>query len=121
MEDQWRLRKAEEIQSLSDTKDSKNLFAALKEVYGPTVGTLVPVASADGSQIYTEKHEIMCRWVEHFRSVLNLHVALTLKEATIEEVEQRPICEAQAEAPQMEELEKAIKLQYIQQWQITWN
>ena len=61
----------------------------------------------------------MCLRVEHFRSVLNL--APTLKEATIEEVEQRPICEALAEAPRMEELEKAIKLQCMQQWQITWN
>ena len=83
MEDQWWLQKAIEIQCLNDAKDSKNLFAALKEVYGPTTGTLVPVASADGSQIHTEKHEIMCRWVEHFRSVLNCTPAL--KEATIEE------------------------------------
>ena len=44
VKDKWLLQKAIEIQCLGDAKDSNNLFAALKEVCGPTTGTLVPVA-----------------------------------------------------------------------------
>nr|VZI32512.1 unnamed protein product [Spirometra erinaceieuropaei] len=59
MQDAWIARKAEEIQGYADP------------VYRlPTKGT-APLLSADGSTLLTEKTQILQRWAEHFRGVLN--------------------------------------------------
>nr|VZI46783.1 unnamed protein product [Spirometra erinaceieuropaei] len=71
MQDAWTARKAEEIQGYADRNEWKNFFSAIKAVYGrPTKGT-VSLLSADGSTLLTEKTQILQRWAEHFRGVLN--------------------------------------------------
>ncbi|XP_072172000.1 uncharacterized protein [Diadema setosum] len=85
IENQWWLDKAHEIQQLHDAKDSKNLFTALKKVYGPSTGNTAPVNSSDGKVLRTEKSDIMNRWVEHFSQLLNN--TPTLNVAAIERVE----------------------------------
>nr|VZI46790.1 unnamed protein product [Spirometra erinaceieuropaei] len=71
MQDAWTARKAEEIQGYADRNEWKNLFSAIKSVYGsPTKGT-APLLSADGSTLLTEKTQILQRWAEHFGGVLN--------------------------------------------------
>nr|VZH89068.1 unnamed protein product [Spirometra erinaceieuropaei] len=71
MQDAWTARKAEEIQGYADRNEWKNFFSAIKAVYGlPTKGT-APLLSADGSTLLTEKTQILQRWAEHFRGVLN--------------------------------------------------
>nr|VZH90250.1 unnamed protein product [Spirometra erinaceieuropaei] len=70
MQDAWTARKAEEIQGYADRNEWKN-FSAIKAVYGlPTKGT-APLLSADGNTHPTEKTQILQRWAEHFRVVLN--------------------------------------------------
>ena len=48
MQDVWWQKKAEEVQSYADTKNSKRFFRAIKEVYGPSKPNTTPLLSADG-------------------------------------------------------------------------
>nr|VZI01507.1 unnamed protein product [Spirometra erinaceieuropaei] len=51
--------------------DNDAVLSAIKAVYGtPTKGT-VPFFSDDDSTLLTEKTQILQRWAEHFRGVLN--------------------------------------------------
>nr|VZI02027.1 unnamed protein product [Spirometra erinaceieuropaei] len=71
MQDAWTAHKAEEIQGYADRNEWKNFFSAIKAVYGlPKKGT-APLLSADGSTLLTEKTQILQRWAEHFRGVIN--------------------------------------------------
>ncbi|BHF85610.1 hypothetical protein SprV_1002877900 [Sparganum proliferum] len=70
MQDVCTARKAEEIEWYADSNGWKN-FSAIKAVYGrPSKGT-APLLSADGNTLLTEKSQILQRWAEHFRGVLN--------------------------------------------------
>nr|VZH99100.1 unnamed protein product [Spirometra erinaceieuropaei] len=71
MQDAWTARKAEEIQGYADRNEWKNFFSAIKVVYGPPTKGTAPLLSADGSTLLTEKTQILQRWAEHFRGVLN--------------------------------------------------
>nr|VZI31776.1 unnamed protein product [Spirometra erinaceieuropaei] len=71
MQDAWTARKAEEIQGYADRNEWKNFFSAIKTVYGPPTKGTAPLLSADGSTLLTEKTQILQRWAEHFRGVLN--------------------------------------------------
>nr|VZI38913.1 unnamed protein product [Spirometra erinaceieuropaei] len=71
MQDAWTARKAEEIQGYADRNEWKNFFSAIKAVYGPPTKGTAPLLSADGNTLLTEKTQILQRWAEHFRSVLN--------------------------------------------------
>nr|VZI16038.1 unnamed protein product [Spirometra erinaceieuropaei] len=71
MQDVWTARKAEEIQGYADRNEWKNFFSAIKAVYGPPTKGTAPLLSADGNTLLTEKTQILQRWAEHFRGVLN--------------------------------------------------
>ena len=49
----------------------KKFFDALKKVYGPQSSGTIPLLSADGTSLLTDKEAILKRWTEHFDSVLN--------------------------------------------------
>nr|VZI09819.1 unnamed protein product [Spirometra erinaceieuropaei] len=70
-QDAWTARKAEEIQGYADRNEWKNFFSAIKAVYGPPTKGTAPLLSADGGTLLTEKTQILQRWAEHFRGVLN--------------------------------------------------
>nr|VZI48604.1 unnamed protein product [Spirometra erinaceieuropaei] len=70
-QDAWTARKAEEIQSYADRNEWKNFFSSIKAVYGPPTKGTAPLLSADGNTLLTEKTQILQRWSEHFRGVLN--------------------------------------------------
>nr|VZI49031.1 unnamed protein product [Spirometra erinaceieuropaei] len=71
MQDAWIARKAEEIQGYADRNEWKNFFSVIKAVYGPLTKGTAPLLSADGNTLLTEKTQILQRWAEHFRGVLN--------------------------------------------------
>ncbi|BHF75605.1 hypothetical protein SprV_0501870100 [Sparganum proliferum] len=77
MQDAWTARKAEEIQGYADRNEWKNFFSAIKAVYGPPTKGTTPLLSADGSTLLTEKTQILQRWTEHFRGVLNRPSAIS--------------------------------------------
>nr|VZI05580.1 unnamed protein product [Spirometra erinaceieuropaei] len=71
MQDAWTARKAEEIQGYANRNEWKNFFSAIKAVYSPPTKGTAPLLSANGSTLLTEKTQILQRWAEHFRGVLN--------------------------------------------------
>nr|VZI04400.1 unnamed protein product [Spirometra erinaceieuropaei] len=77
MQDAWTARKAEEIQGYADRNEWKNFFSAIKAVYGPPTKGTAPLLSADGNTLLTEKTQILQRWAEHFRGVLNRPSAIS--------------------------------------------
>ncbi|BHF59645.1 hypothetical protein SprV_0100260600 [Sparganum proliferum] len=84
--DAWTARKAEEIQGYADRNEWKNFFSAIKAVYGPPTKGTAPLLSADGSTLLTEKTQILQRWAEHFRGVLNR--PSTISDAAIDRLPQ---------------------------------
>ncbi|BHF62397.1 hypothetical protein SprV_0200537900 [Sparganum proliferum] len=77
MQDALTARKAEEIQGYADRNEWKNFFSAIKAVYGPPTKGTAPLLSADGNTLLTEKAQILQRWAEHFRGVLNRPSAIS--------------------------------------------
>ncbi|BHF80409.1 hypothetical protein SprV_0702353600 [Sparganum proliferum] len=86
MQDAWTARKAEEIQGYADRNEWKNFFAAIKAVYGPPTKGTASLLSAHGSTLLTEKTQILQRWAEHFRGVLNR--PSTISDAAIDRLPQ---------------------------------
>nr|VZI39499.1 unnamed protein product [Spirometra erinaceieuropaei] len=60
--------------------------AFYRTVYGPPTKGTAPLLSADGSTLLTEKTQILQRWAEHFRGVLNRPSAIS--DAAIERLPQ---------------------------------
>uniref|UniRef100_A0A183SVW9 Integrator complex subunit 4 n=1 Tax=Schistocephalus solidus TaxID=70667 RepID=A0A183SVW9_SCHSO len=77
IKDAWMIRKAEEIQGYADRNEMKNFFKAIKAIYGPCIKGSAPLLSSDGTTLLTEKSQILKRWAEHFRSVLNCSSAIS--------------------------------------------
>ena len=75
MQNEWWLHKAAELQGFADSGDLQNFYGALKQVYGPVNRSLVPVRSADGSRMLTSEDEILHRWHDYYRDLLNTHNA----------------------------------------------
>ncbi|BHF78433.1 hypothetical protein SprV_0602154600 [Sparganum proliferum] len=67
----WTDCKAEEIQGYADRNEWKNFFSAIKVVYGPAAKGAAPLLSASRTILLTEETQILKRWAEHFRGVLN--------------------------------------------------
>ncbi|BHF58006.1 hypothetical protein SprV_0100095500 [Sparganum proliferum] len=107
MQDAWTARKAEEIQGYADRHKWKNFFSAIKAVYGPpTMGT-APLLSADGSTLLTEKTQILQRWAEHFRGVLNR--PSTISDAAIARLPQVETNVGPDLPPSLQETIRAVK------------
>ncbi|BHF64999.1 hypothetical protein SprV_0200800800 [Sparganum proliferum] len=70
-QDAWMARKAKDIQGYADRNEWTNFLSAIKAVYGPSTKATAPLLSVNGSTILTEKTQVLQRWAEHFRSVLN--------------------------------------------------
>ncbi|BHF58460.1 hypothetical protein SprV_0100141200 [Sparganum proliferum] len=80
----------ERIQGYADRNEWKNYhwknFSAIKDVYGPPTKGTAPLLSADGSILLTKKTQILQRWAEHFRGVLN--GPSTISDAAIDRLSQ---------------------------------
>ncbi|VDL95818.1 unnamed protein product [Schistocephalus solidus] len=77
MQDAWMIRKAKEIQGYADQNEIKNIFKAIKGIYGQCIKGIASLLSSDGITLLTEKSQILKRWAEHFRSVLNCSSAIS--------------------------------------------
>nr|VZI21424.1 unnamed protein product [Spirometra erinaceieuropaei] len=71
MQDAWTAHKSKEIQGYAKRNERKKFFSSIKAVYGPPTKGIAPLLNADGSTLLTEKTQILQRWAEHFRGVLN--------------------------------------------------
>ncbi|BHF80460.1 hypothetical protein SprV_0702358800 [Sparganum proliferum] len=71
MPDAWTARKAEAIKGYADRNEWKDFFSAIKAVYGPPTKPSAPPVSTNGSNLVADKTQILQRWAEQFRSILN--------------------------------------------------
>lgn len=70
LEDQWWQARAREIQRYADANEMNHFYDAVKQVTGPTDRSLTPVKSTEGV-LLQNKEEILERWAQHFRELLN--------------------------------------------------
>lgn len=103
----WWVEKAQEIQRLADSGDSRGFFSATKTVYGPSYRGLNPLRSKDGQQLLKDNEAINIRWREHFQELLNRDSTADL--AVIDLIPQRPTRENMGEAPTITEVQDAIR------------
>ncbi|VDL98989.1 unnamed protein product [Schistocephalus solidus] len=54
-----------------------SFLKAIKAIYGPCIKGTAPLLSSEGTTLLTEKSQILKRWAEHFRSVLNCSSAIS--------------------------------------------
>ncbi|VDL94670.1 unnamed protein product [Schistocephalus solidus] len=73
----WMIRKAEEIQRYADRNEMKNVFKAIKAIYGPCIKGTTSLLISDGTTLLTEKSQLLKCWAERFRSVLNFSSAIS--------------------------------------------
>ncbi|BHF83396.1 hypothetical protein SprV_0902653800 [Sparganum proliferum] len=71
MQDACMARNVEEIGECADRNETKNSFASIEAIYGPTTRVTAPPLRYDGTTLLTGKSEILWRCIEHFRTVLN--------------------------------------------------
>ena len=108
LQDAWFSKKAEEIQGYADSNNIKLFYDSLKTLYGPQSSGSSPLLSADGTQLLSEKKQILERWAEHFNQVLNCPAAIN-----DEAIDRLPQVEVNSDLdipPTMAEVEKAVKL-----------
>uniref|UniRef100_H3B2X3 Reverse transcriptase domain-containing protein n=1 Tax=Latimeria chalumnae TaxID=7897 RepID=H3B2X3_LATCH len=97
------------IQMYADKNDMKRFYEALRTVYGPQSSGTTPLMSADGSTLLNDKTQILDRWVDHFKNLLNCDSSIEEDEV----IDQLPKCQTKeflAEEPTLPETIKAIKL-----------
>nr|VZI09493.1 unnamed protein product [Spirometra erinaceieuropaei] len=80
IQEDWTVRKAEEIQEYADRNEWRNLFVAIKGVYVPPTKGTTPQLNADSSTPLTEIQTLQ-RWVENFRGAINC--PFTISDAAI--------------------------------------
>ena len=84
MKEAWWSDRASEIQQAPDQKGAKRFYVGLKAVYGNQSCEATPLMSADGATRITDRSEILKRWAEHFKDVLNRPSTISL--AALDEV-----------------------------------
>ncbi|KAL2090150.1 hypothetical protein ACEWY4_014838 [Coilia grayii] len=107
LKNQWWMEKAQEIQRLADSGDTRGFFNATKAIYGPSYRGLNPLRSKDGKTLLKDESGISSRWEEHFRELLNRNTTVELE--TINQIPQRPIMEHLDDPPTESEVLDAIR------------
>ena len=87
-QDSWLSKKSEETLSFADRKDMKKFHDALKTVYGPKISEAIPLLSADGNTLLTDKDAILDRLGEHLNSVIDHQQLLTVNANAINRLSQ---------------------------------
>ncbi|PFX13645.1 LINE-1 retrotransposable element ORF2 protein [Stylophora pistillata] len=105
MENNWWIQKAQEIQALSDSNNSKAFFAATKKIYGPTSQGVRPVAGKDGT-LHKDLAGIRDRWKEHFCELLNQTPSVNID--AIANLPQLSVKSHLDETPTLEDIATAI-------------
>ena len=72
MENNWWLKKAEDMQKQAEENNSAGFFRSLKEVYGPRAQMTNTLLSEDGNTTLTQPKHLIQRWREYFGTLLNV-------------------------------------------------
>jgi hypothetical protein len=106
LKNQWWLQKAAELQALADSNDIHGFYQSMKAVWGPRVSHPDQLLASDNSTLLTEKNELLQRWTEHFRSLLN--GMPNIDKHAVESLEQSPMQIWMNECPDIDEVNKAV-------------
>ena len=106
MENDWWKAKADELESASNTKNTKEMYNLTKEMFGPKKPKRSPLRSADGNTLLTDKNDIHNRMSEHFCQLLNRESAVDFN--VIESIEQYDILYHLDTSPSLEEVGTAV-------------
>ena len=107
LKEKWWQKKAEELQKASDTKNTKEFYRKLKEVYGPKSKAISPLLDTDGETLLVEDDKILQRWVDHYNDVLNR--PSTADPNVINSIPQRSIIDELDCCPSAPEVKAALK------------
>ena len=106
MENDWWLRRAEEMQQMADRNSSSGFFNSLKEVYGPKAQMSNLLLSRDGNETLTDPNQLTQRWKEHFGALLN--VESSTDDTALDHIDPLPERQHLNEEPTLQEVIKAI-------------
>ena len=106
MQNNWWKDRATELQDSADKRDFKTFYQGLKKVYGPTHKASSAIKSKEGV-LLTEPVEILNRWAEHFKGVLNQDSAFDM--SLLQDIPQWAVNNSLNDAPTLEEVLKCIK------------
>ena len=108
LKETWWRKKAEELQTASDTKNVKEFYSKLKEVYGPRSKATSPLLDSDGKTLLVDDDKILQRWVDHYSEVLNRPPSSDPD--VINSIPQRSLIDELDAVPNISETKAAIKL-----------
>ena len=107
MKEAWWSKKAQQIQAAADSHNLKAFYDGLNGIFGPTQSKTSPIDSKDGSKTLTEEPEILARWAEHFKGVLNQESNVDWD--VLKSLPEQPLKEELSIVPSLSEVLKAIK------------
>ena len=107
MKEAWWSNKAQEIQAAADSHNLKAFYDGLNGIFGPTKSKTSPIDSKDGSTTLTDEAEILARWAEHFKGVLNQNSDVDWE--VLNSLPQQPMRAELSTVPSQSEVLKAIK------------
>lgn len=107
MKDNWWSEKAAAVQQAADSKNTKQMYNLLGEIYGPKKATISPLLSKDGTELLREPSKIMVRWCEHYKELLNCFSEVDPK--FLDELEQYPVKECLDILPTKKEVYTSIE------------
>ena len=106
MQNKWWLDRAIELQEAADRRDFKAFYQGLKAVHGPKHVANPSIKSKDGV-LLTEPAEVLNRWSEHFKGVLNQNSNFDM--SVLDDIPQQEVNMALAELPTLDEVLVCIK------------
>ena len=106
MQNTWWKARAAELQKAADKRDYKTFYQGLKAVYGPTYKASAAIKSKDGT-VLTEPAQILDRWAEHFKEVLNQDSVFDM--SVLHDIPQWDMNMSLVALPTMAEIQMCIK------------
>ena len=71
LKNKWWQDKAAHLQELADRNDMKGFYENMRAVWGPHVNHPDQLLDLDNHTLLTRREDLMRRWTEHFRTLLN--------------------------------------------------
>ena len=106
MQDTWWQTQAAALQGAADRRDFKAFYQGLKAVHGPVHQASPSIKSKDGV-LLTEPAQVLDRWTEHFKGVLNQDSEFDM--SLLEEIPQWDVNESLDAVPTLREVSDSIK------------
>ena len=104
----WWADKAAELQQLADHNDTKGFYQSMRAIWGPRVNHPDQLLASDNSTLLTEKQDLLDRWTQHFRALLNVHTDINPNQA--DSMPQSPVQQWMVAIPTLDEVRLAVSL-----------